>query len=241
MDTAADWDGNGESFRHAKNIEAHARDTHPEYPAVVSVQGRDHADEAHQLAELLRFLKHHGVIGGYGQAALLLHSVKDGVSGPYLDGLELAGIPARSEPAGHAPAAAGNELLVTTIHQAKGREWNVVIVGSLTGPDLETDRVGRNLADCGVYSGEPEVRIRDFDRARQHYVAFTRARHLLVLTISGEPQSMFRSLWDRAARWPQVEREALARQRFGVAVAVPLQMFDIDHFERLVIKLVPPK
>ncbi len=36
---------------------------------------------------MLRFLKFHGVIASYGQAALLLHSVKDGVSTPYLDSL----------------------------------------------------------------------------------------------------------------------------------------------------------
>lgn len=83
MDTAAEWDGNGESFRHAKDIVANAPEDHPDYPAVISVQGQDSVDEACQLAELLRFLKHNGVIAGYGQTVLLLHSVKDGVSGPY--------------------------------------------------------------------------------------------------------------------------------------------------------------
>ncbi len=82
MDTAAEWDGNGENFRHAKDIVANAPEDHPDYPAVISVQGRGPLDEARQLGELLRFLKHSGVIAGYGQAALLLHSVKDGVSGP---------------------------------------------------------------------------------------------------------------------------------------------------------------
>ena len=55
-------------------------------------------DEAKQLAEQLRFLKNIGVIGGYGQTALLLHSVKDAVSGPYLDGLEHAGIRPAASP-----------------------------------------------------------------------------------------------------------------------------------------------
>ena len=53
-------------------------------------------------------------------------------------------------------------MLVTTIHQAKGREWDAVIAGSLCGPDLETDRIGRALAGHGVYSGEPADRIADF-------------------------------------------------------------------------------
>ena len=78
--------------------------------------------------------------------AVLLHSVKDGVSGPYLDALERAGIPVRCEPAGHDHVPAADEVLVTTIHQAKGLQWDVVVVGSLNEPEMETDRVGRNLA-----------------------------------------------------------------------------------------------
>ena len=244
MDSAADWagpNGAGRSFRYAKDILPHAPETHAAYPAVVSVQGRDAEDEAGQLADLLRFLRHNGVITRFGQAALLLHSVRDGVSGPYLDGLERGGIPARCEPAGHDRVPPGDEVLVTTIHQAKGREWDVVIVGSLTGPDMATDRIGRNLADYGVYSGETEGLIGDYDRARQHYVGFTRARSLLVLTASGEPQARFRSIWGRATRWPDVDRESLARQRFGSVGAMPQQMVDIERLDRLVVRLSPPR
>ena len=98
---------------------------------------------------------------------------------------------------------------MTTIHQAKGREWDVVVVGSLSGPDLDTDRVGRNLAECyGLYSGEQAGRIADLDRVRRHYVAFTRARNLLVLTTSGQPQTRFSPIWEGAVRWPCVDREA---------------------------------
>ncbi len=171
---------------------------------------------------------------------LLLHSVKDAVSGPYLDGLEMAGVPAHCEPAGHIGRHVGGEMLVTTIHQAKGREWDVVVVGSLGGPDLEADRVGRNLAEyCGASPGEPMERIGDFDRARRHYVAFTRACNLLVLTASGEPQDRFRSIWKGAARWPCVDRESLARQRFGnpgIQSAVPV--LEIDRLDRLVVSLM---
>ena len=85
------------------------------------------------------------------------------------------------------------------------------------GPDMETDRIGRHLADCGVYSGRPDARIGEFDRARQHYVGFTRVRHLLVLTASGDLQAKFSSICRGAARWPAVDRNPLARQRFGVA------------------------
>ena len=142
MDTAAPWDIGDRSFRFTKDIVPNKLGTHRDYPAVISVLGRDPVQEAKQLAELFRLLKDSCVIGRYGQAALLLHSVKDSVSGPYLDGLERAGIPARCEPAGHVRACAGDEVLVTTVHQAKGREWDVVVVGSLSGPGMETDRVG---------------------------------------------------------------------------------------------------
>ena len=135
-----------------------------------------------------------------------------------------------------------DEVLVTTIHQAKGAEWDVVVVGSLCGPDLETDRIGRTLADHGVHSGEPAGSISAFDRARLHFVAFTRARHLLVLTASGEPQTRFRSIWEGAARWPDVDRVALARQRFGMAGTEPTgTVIEFEHLNRLMVRLVPPR
>ena len=241
MDTAADWDVDGRPFRYAKGIVPAAPETHPDYPAVIAVQGADARDEGRRVGELIRFLRCNGVIAAYGQAALLLHSVKDGVSGPYLDGLETAGVPARCEPAGHVRVHAGDEMLVTTIHQAKGRQWNVVIVGSLNGPDLETDRVGHNLAEyCGPYPGEPVERIGDFDRARRHYVAFTRASNILVLTASGEHQARFSSIWNRAARWPELDQDSLARQRFGAARNQPAPpVFEIGHLNQLVVRVSP--
>ena len=241
MDRAAPWEFEGRVFRYAKDIVPHALAAHAVYAAIIAVQGRDPVDEAGQLVDLLRFLRDNGVMTSYGQAALLLHSVKDSVSGPYMDGLERGGVPVRCEAAGHDRVPSGDELLVTTIHQAKGLEWHLVIVGSLTGPDMATDRIGRNLADCGVYSGELDSLIGEFDRARQHYVAFTRARCLLVLTASGEPQARFRCIWDEAARWPGVDRDALGRQRFGVAVPAPRQPVDIDHLDQLVVRLARPR
>ena len=59
-----------------------APDTHPDCPAVISAQGIDARDEARQFGDLLRFLRSSGVIAGYDQAVLLLHSVQDAVSGP---------------------------------------------------------------------------------------------------------------------------------------------------------------
>ena len=183
------------------------------------------------------------MIADYRQVAVLLPSVRDGVSGPYLDGLETAGVPARCDPGGHIRAPTGDEVLVTTIHQAKGREWDVVVVGSLSGPDLDTDPVGRNLAEyCGALSGEPAGSIADFDRARRHYVAFTRASNLLVLTTTGRPKPRFSSIRDGAERWHRFDRESLARQRFRTTWAEPPQtVVAISHLDRLVITLVHPR
>ena len=217
-----------------------SRETHPDYPAVISVHGREPTHEVKQLAELLRFLKGRGVIAGFGQAALLLNSVKGAVSGPYLDGLARAGVPVRCEPAGHVHVHADDELLVTTIHQAKGREWDVVIVGSLNGPDLDSDRVGGALAEyIEGCAGEPAELAGELDRARRHYVAFTRARRLLVLTATGEPHAQVqRHLGRRRALARPIDKDALARQRFGAAQkATSSDVIKIDYLDRLVLRL----
>lgn len=241
MAGAAPWETGGQCHRYAKSAAPHAPETHGNYPAVISVLGQDPRDEAAQLGELLRFLRESGVIASYGQAALLLHSVRDEFSNPYLDGLERAGIPVCCAPAGHDRIPTGGGVVVTTIHQAKGREWDAVIVGSLDGPDMETDRIGRTLAGYGVYSGEPEDLIGEFDRARQHYVALTRARHLLVLTAAGEPGGRFRQIWHAAVPWPSADRDSLSRQRFGPAAAGPRRVFDVERLDRLVIRLNAPR
>ena len=238
MNSTARWQPDGRSFRYAKDIVPNAPDSHPDYTAVISVQGQEPGDEATQLAELLRFLKDQGVIAGYGQAALLLHSVKEAVSGSYLDGLERAGVPVRCEPAGHVHVHADDKVLVTTIHQAKGREWDVVIVGSLNGPDLETDRVGGALAEyIDGCADEPAEFAGEFDRARRHYVAFTRARRLLVLTAPGEPHARFNDIWEVAGRWPDIDRDTLASQRFGARKnTTPPNSVEIGHLDRLVLR-----
>ena len=99
----------------------------------------------------MRFLKGRRVIAGYHQAALLLHSVWDEVAGPYQDSLECAGVPVRCVPAGSGRGTGGRQraagaLTITTVHQAKGREWPVVIVGSLHFHAPSVDPVGRSLA-----------------------------------------------------------------------------------------------
>ena len=225
MAGAADWsnpDPGGRPFRHPKSITPHDPGAYREYPAVIAVDGGgDAGAEGRQLAELVKFLKRQGVIAEYGRAALLLHSVKGAATVGYLDALEGAGIPVNRAPSGSGSrrrADTRRALAVTTIHQAKGREWDVVITGSLNYDNPDVDPVGRELRTyCRRPAFEPADRIADFDHARQHYVAFSRARHLLVLTSNGAVHPRFDAIWNGLPRWDDLtgsELAALQRQRF---------------------------
>ena len=246
MATAADWsnpDPGGRPFRHPKSITPHDPGAYQDYPAVIAVEGRDVGDEGRRLAELVQFLKCKQVIAEYDQVALLLHSVNGPKAGGYVDALKQAGISVN-----HAPSGAGGHrwtgtrrgVIVTTIHQAKGREWDVVIVGSLNFNNPDVDPVGREL---GSYrrrpAFEPAGRIADFDHARQHYVAFSRPRGLLVLTGSGRVHPRFERIWNDLPRWDRVDRRALARQRFRppesavVTEQTPGPVLVIPHLKRL--------
>ena len=223
---SGDWsnpDVQGAPFRRAKTVVPHAPEKYDDYPAVIAVDGRDSDDEGEQLTDLLRWLKRRRVIAGYDQVALLLHSVRDEVVAPYLEALEGARIPARCVPAGGGRGRrrrrrSREAVTVTTIHQAKGREWPVVIVGSLDFHNADVDPVGRLLRPhFRRVDWEPPRRIAAFDHMRQHYVAFSRPRDLLVLTASEPVHPRFDAIWENARRWTELDHiqlSALARQRF---------------------------
>ena len=224
MATAADWsnpDPQGRPFRHPKSIRPHAADLYQDYPAAIRVKGRNAGEEGTQLAELVRFLKRQRVITEYGQVALLLHSVRGKAAAGYLDALERAGIPVNRRPSGSEGRRVADRpraLTVTTVHQAKGKEWHVVIVGSLDYCYPDGDPVGRELQHyCLRPSFEPADRTSDFDHARQLYVAFSRPKGLLVLTSGGPVHPRLEDAWDRLPRWDSMDRWALARQRFRPA------------------------
>ena len=102
-----------------------------------------------------------------------------------------------------------------TIHQSKGLEFPVVIVGS-----LDTNISSKKLVDrqLGQYyhrpTFEPENRITEFDRMRLHYVAFSRAEKILVLTSSDAPKDHFTTIWQGLPQWPYVEQDLLQNQNF---------------------------
>ncbi len=109
---------------------------------------------------------------------LLLRSITGAAAVGYLDALERAGVPVNRVSSGsrrHWRIGSPRALTVTTIHQAKGREWDVVIVGSLGFDNADVDPVGRELGPyCKRPAFEPAGRIAAFEHARQHYVAFSR-------------------------------------------------------------------
>lgn len=111
---------------------------------------------------------------------------------------------------------------VMTIHQAKGLEFPVVVVGSLDAQLSTRKAVDRQLAPYyhrGAF--EPEARITAFDRMRLHYVAFSRAEKVLVLTSTETPKDHFAPIWEGLDQWPHVEDELLAAQGFELRERIP--------------------
>ena len=113
---------------------------------------------------------------------------------------------------------------VMTIHQAKGLEFPVVAVGSLSSLVSVRKQIDRDLAP--FYSRppfEPENRITEFDRMRLHYVAFSRPQKMLVLTAGEQPKDLFAAIWQGLPQWPYVQKELLAAQHFDLKERMPVK------------------
>lgn len=117
-----------------------------------------------------------------------------------------------------------DHVQIMTIHQAKGLEFPVVIVGSLSQQISSTKQIDRDLSS--FYHRplfEPENRITSFDRMRLHYVAFSRPQKILVLTAHEIPKSHFNSIWQGLPQWPYVEKDLIAAQRFDLHERIPIK------------------
>ena len=91
---SADWSNTmGRSSRFDKTIVADQNRTHSDYPSVINIFGSTPVDEASKFADFVQFLKTSETISDYSQIALLLHSVREKHSGPYLTALKAKGIP----------------------------------------------------------------------------------------------------------------------------------------------------
>ncbi len=78
---------------------------------------------------------------------------------------------------------------IMTVHQAKGLEFPVVILGRLDKPLPQTRNEDRELKHFYHKQPpfEPDNRAPGFDLARNYYVAFSRAEHILVLSAGKQP------------------------------------------------------
>jgi len=124
--------------------------------------------------------------------------------------------PDRPFPKGH--------VQIMTIHQAKGLEFPVVVVGSLSKQLSSAKGIDRDLSPFYRRAPfEPENRITLFDRMRLHYVAFSRPQKLLVLTANEPPKDHFAPIWQGLPQWPYVETEMLAAQRFALRERIPVK------------------
>ncbi len=108
-------------------------------------------------------------------------------------------------------------VLVMTIHQAKGLEFPVVVVGSLDRQFPAVEEIDKRLQRFYQRpQSEPAEKIPLFDFMRLYYVAFSRAINLLVLTgnqqrrISPHFHGIIRGL----PKWPDVQSYLLNIKTF---------------------------
>jgi len=68
-----------------------------------------------------------------------------------------------------------------TIHQSKGLEFPVVVLGNTARRDMGPQTIEKLVAPLLTRDGEPLDRMSEFDSMRMFYVALSRAKNLLVL------------------------------------------------------------
>jgi DNA helicase-2/ATP-dependent DNA helicase PcrA len=169
-----------------------------------------------QLLNVFQSYYHYTVVTHGNREFLRLHFFNSFVRLLYDGGINEYEDPDQPFPKGH--------VQVMTIHQAKGLEFPVVVVGSLSNQLSSQKQMDRDLGPFYHRPPfEPENRITLFDRMRLHYVAFSRPQKVLVLTAHENPKDHFRSIWQGLPQWPYVETELLAAQRFELRTRMPVK------------------
>ncbi|GAC1689737.1 MAG: ATP-dependent DNA helicase [Ktedonobacteraceae bacterium] len=113
----------------------------------------------------------------------------------HADGINQRENPQQMLPVGH--------VQIMTVHQAKGLEFPVVVVGRLDKPLPQARNEDRELKRFYHRQPpfEPENRISGFDLARNYYVAFSRAEHMLVLSAGKHPNEYIAPLFKTLPRY----------------------------------------
>jgi ATP-dependent DNA helicase UvrD/PcrA len=169
-----------------------------------------------QLLNVFQSYYHYSVITHRNREILRFHFFNSFLRLLYDGGINEYEDPDQPFPKGH--------VQVMTIHQAKGLEFPVVVVGSLSTQMSSPKQVDRDLAPFYHRPPfEPENRITLFDRMRLHYVAFSRPQKILVLTAHELPKGHFSPIWQGLPQWPYAEKELLAAQRFVVRERIPVK------------------
>lgn len=169
-----------------------------------------------QLLSVFQSYYHYTVITRRNYESLRLHFFNSFLRLLYDGGINEYEDPDHPFPKGH--------VQVMTIHQAKGLEFPVVVVGSLSNQLSSPKQLDRDLGPFYHRPPfEPENRITLFDRMRLHYVAFSRPQKVLVLTAHESPKDHFALIWQGLPQWPYVQKELLAAQRFELHERMPVK------------------
>jgi DNA helicase-2/ATP-dependent DNA helicase PcrA len=169
-----------------------------------------------QLLNVFQSYYHYTVVTHRNREFLRFHFFNSFLRLLYAGGINEYEDPDQLFPKGH--------VQVMTIHQAKGLEFPVVVVGSLSTQLSSPKQVDRDLASFyHRLPFEPETRITLFDRMRLHYVAFSRPQKVLVLTAHEPPKDHFTNIWQGLPQWPYVQKDLLAAQRFELRERMPVK------------------
>ncbi len=97
---------------------------------------------------------------------------------------------------------------IMTVHQAKGLEFPVVILGRLDKPLPQARNEDRELKHFYHKQPpfEPDNRVSGFDLARNYYVAFSRAEHILVLSAGKQPNTHIAPLFKTLPRYTSTDK-----------------------------------
>lgn len=169
-----------------------------------------------QLLNVFQNYYHYTVISYRNRDFLRLHFFNSFLRLLYIGGINEYEDPDQPFPKGY--------VQLMTIHQAKGLEFPVVIVGSLDKQLSSPKEVDRHLSPFYHREPfEPENRITGFDRMRLHYVAFSRAEKILALTSTEQPKPYFNPIWQGLPQWPYVRQDLLKSLFFRLRSRMPLK------------------